>query len=823
MTLKVVGLVSGGKDSLYCLAHCVQQGHTIVALANLQSQAPDESLQQDEVDLDSFMYQTVGHSVIPLYEKALELPLYRQTIAGKAHQVDKQYDPTKNRGNDHDETEDMFLLLQRVLENHPEVNAVSAGAISSTYQRVRVESVAVRLGLVPLAFLWQYPCLPPPPSRQDSLTSLLDDMALAGCDARIIKTASAGIHRRMLLKNIADHEIRQRLVQGLSVFANDELELRGSVLGEGGEYETLALDGPANLWKKRIQIVSSETVDAHSDTLYAKLKEVTVEGKTAGATNVPIPATFDKRFMQVYEHIMSNIEDSQCDTSYLPKETTPDPLVLPFSFSATADGLHICNITSSVGHTAADQFKGIMNVLNDTLTKYTAELALGHRHIVSTFLLLRDMEDFLEVNKVYSTTLWADGGPLPPARVAVAASLPDNVLVSLSMVLSKNIREHREGLHVQSRSYWAPANIGPYSQAIRAPIIVSNLSSEDSAEKIVVSVVHMAGQIPLDPASMTVQPGSLPYQAVLSLQHLWRVGQEQGVDLWAHAGVAYLPRNTNPDLVPVLAGIWRKGHEVDEAGRDRSSDNVSHDTREDEEVDLWDVQFNSSRTTSLNAATPGSHLHKLPNYEVFGDNALGYKSFIPTFIAAQVSELPRKASIEWWSTGLAGVVSATQAQYCHLRPIEGTTESWSFRGLALEMHHNTANDSGSSNQANFVCFLTLLVFNDTSQHKSIPGSQAALGHVILRTLLSDISVSDWITEVVTCHTLVNISTSPAGLLDMPLVKASTVVPCYNVWATVYEGLRRAENSSEDCCDGQDACRSISAALIMRLDLSPTNR
>lgn len=33
--MKVVGLISGGKDSCFNLMKCVQYGHSIVALANL--------------------------------------------------------------------------------------------------------------------------------------------------------------------------------------------------------------------------------------------------------------------------------------------------------------------------------------------------------------------------------------------------------------------------------------------------------------------------------------------------------------------------------------------------------------------------------------------------------------------------------------------------------------------------------------------------------------------------------------------------------------------------------------------------------------------
>ena len=37
--MKVVALISGGKDSCYNMMHCVANGHQIVALANLKPQS----------------------------------------------------------------------------------------------------------------------------------------------------------------------------------------------------------------------------------------------------------------------------------------------------------------------------------------------------------------------------------------------------------------------------------------------------------------------------------------------------------------------------------------------------------------------------------------------------------------------------------------------------------------------------------------------------------------------------------------------------------------------------------------------------------------
>lgn len=49
----------------------------------------------------------------------------------------------------------MFILLNEVKQQIPSVAAVSSGAIASDYQRLRVENVCSRLGLVSLAYLWK--------------------------------------------------------------------------------------------------------------------------------------------------------------------------------------------------------------------------------------------------------------------------------------------------------------------------------------------------------------------------------------------------------------------------------------------------------------------------------------------------------------------------------------------------------------------------------------------------------------------------------------------------------------------------------------------
>uniref|UniRef100_A0A8C0ZPA4 Diphthine--ammonia ligase n=1 Tax=Castor canadensis TaxID=51338 RepID=A0A8C0ZPA4_CASCN len=103
--MRVAALISGGKDSCYNMMQCIAAGHQIVALANLR---PDETRVGSD-ELDSYMYQTVGHHAIDLYAEAMALPLYRRTIRGRSLDIGQVY--TECEG---DEVEDLFQLLKLI-------------------------------------------------------------------------------------------------------------------------------------------------------------------------------------------------------------------------------------------------------------------------------------------------------------------------------------------------------------------------------------------------------------------------------------------------------------------------------------------------------------------------------------------------------------------------------------------------------------------------------------------------------------------------------------------------------------------------------------
>jgi diphthine-ammonia ligase len=129
--MRVIGLVSGGKDSCYNLMKCVQYGHEIVALANLrppvlERMAKDRNrfffffrsisgfsdriaTHPTEHELDSFMFQTVGHTAIDAYAEALGLPLYRGSISGQPKKQSLEYEKTVG-----DEVESLYELIEMI-------------------------------------------------------------------------------------------------------------------------------------------------------------------------------------------------------------------------------------------------------------------------------------------------------------------------------------------------------------------------------------------------------------------------------------------------------------------------------------------------------------------------------------------------------------------------------------------------------------------------------------------------------------------------------------------------------------------------------------
>ncbi|KAJ3364264.1 hypothetical protein GGF32_002235 [Allomyces javanicus] len=497
--------MNGGKDSCFNVLHCVANGHDVVALANLHpaADAGDE--------LDSHMYQTVGHDVIPLYAKcfrnpnapsdadplaAPDLPLFRRAIAGASANIAMTYDhagAATGDGDGHvvDEVEDLYLLLKDVVTAMPEVKGVSVGAILSSYQRVRVENVCQRLGLQVFGYLWQ-----------GDQAELLASMVNSGMNSILIKVAAMGLDRRHLGKSLM--QLQPHL---LKMHAQFDLH----PCGEGGEYETITLDCP--VFRRRLVVKTAETI-VHSDdeiapVLYQRLVDVEVEDKTDLVTYEQLRA--DLRAQLVPDTVAQIVEDA---TDVTIDAVTPSTAVgrvrakqkaaatVAPQVKSVGSLLAVTGIRAPADATLEDAARYVMDQLAQVLQNRGLDTK---RHLVMVTVLVMNMADFARVNGIYGQYF----GVNPAARACIQTVLPCQVQVDALAVA--NAAVPRDNLHVQSISYWAAANIGPYSQACTAA-----------------SHVLVAGQIGLVPETMAMPALSTPTatfqaQAHLSLRHLTRV------------------------------------------------------------------------------------------------------------------------------------------------------------------------------------------------------------------------------------------------------------------------------------------------------------
>jgi diphthine-ammonia ligase len=273
--MKFVALLSGGKDSCFNIMKCQQHSHELVAVANLMP--PEEGIEE----MNSFMYQSAAHNTIPSIAECLRVPLFRQGINRKSLIQTLDYKKDEN-----DEVEDLFVLLQRVVTEYPDIKGVSCGTIVSNYQRLRVEDVCIRLNLIPLTYLWQ---------RDRRL--LLDEMISAGVHAVLVKVAGAGLDPyKHLGKDL--ESLRPTLERLHQKFGLD-------LCGEGGEYETIVLDCPA--FHKRLLFSETSILIDEEDCSVGNLRIV----QFSVAEKTPVTAVSSSESDSFRTECSAGKEDSQ--------------------------------------------------------------------------------------------------------------------------------------------------------------------------------------------------------------------------------------------------------------------------------------------------------------------------------------------------------------------------------------------------------------------------------------------------------------------------------------------------------------------------------
>lgn len=226
--MKFLGLVSGGKDSMYAVCKLIDEGHHLVGLLYVYCETST---------IDSFMFQTVGKEIIRNYGACMGVPLFLHNTKCMALNKELEYGPVE-----HDEVEDLFQGVKDTLSK-VFFEGVSSGAVLSVYQKNRIENVCRRLNLQSLTPLFQM-----------NQKELLSNMIAYGIDARVVKVAGSDLDQNALNKDL----IYVKDFYDKSRFRDI------NYCGEGGEYETMVVDAPHFL--KRISI-SSFKVCGHEEEI----------------------------------------------------------------------------------------------------------------------------------------------------------------------------------------------------------------------------------------------------------------------------------------------------------------------------------------------------------------------------------------------------------------------------------------------------------------------------------------------------------------------------------------------------------------------------
>lgn len=206
--MKVAALISGGKDSLFALWKEIQKGNELVCIVTLKSK-----------NQESYMFHTPAIDLTKLQAEAMNIPIIFKTTQGEKEK----------------ELEDLKSALLLAKERYGAEGIVS-GAIKSTYQKGRIESVCSDLKLQSLTPLW------------DSEPLLQwNEMIKEGFKIILVGVAAEG-----LTETWVGREMNKEAVYELSHLHNT---CYICTAGEGGEFESLVLDCP--LFSKKIKIEES--------------------------------------------------------------------------------------------------------------------------------------------------------------------------------------------------------------------------------------------------------------------------------------------------------------------------------------------------------------------------------------------------------------------------------------------------------------------------------------------------------------------------------------------------------------------------------------
>ena len=205
--MRLAVLATGGKDSTLALFKVLNAGYEVKCLASMIP-----------LREDSWMFHYPNIRLVDLFAEAVGIPLVKAETAGVKEE----------------EVEDLKRLIARL-----DVDGIVSGAIASEYQKTRVEKICEELKLECISPLWHANPL-----------DILKEIVELKFDVIITGVYAYGFGEEWLGRRIDNTAIKDLIK------LNEKYGV--SLVGEGGEYETLVLDSP--LFKRRIKVVDAKKV-----------------------------------------------------------------------------------------------------------------------------------------------------------------------------------------------------------------------------------------------------------------------------------------------------------------------------------------------------------------------------------------------------------------------------------------------------------------------------------------------------------------------------------------------------------------------------------
>jgi len=218
--MRVAVLFSGGKDSVRTVDWCLGKKYNVKYLVTMLSKKQD-----------SWMFHTPNIHLTELSSESIGIPLISGETSGKKEK----------------EVEDLKNTL-KILD----VDAIACGGIFSNYQKNRFGRVCRELNLDLISPFWQ-----------SNPEKFMKDTIDSGYDVIIVGVYAEGFDENWLGRKINEETLEE--------IKKINKKYGISLVGEGGEYETLVVDGP--IFKKKIRIIDSEKIwDKKTQSGYLKIK-----------------------------------------------------------------------------------------------------------------------------------------------------------------------------------------------------------------------------------------------------------------------------------------------------------------------------------------------------------------------------------------------------------------------------------------------------------------------------------------------------------------------------------------------------------------------